>query len=66
MTATANERRAIAVETINWLRSEMVVNGAYEYKGKAIYDGLTRDHIDYVIGVMGESTPTATTERTGP
>lgn len=43
------ERGKIAVEVVNFLLSEMVVDRAYEYNGKPIYNSLTREHIEYVI-----------------
>jgi len=46
---TDEERGKVAVEVINWLLSEMTQNNAYESNGRPIYDGLTRDHIDYVV-----------------
>jgi len=53
-----DERGKVALEVINWLLSDMVVNNAYEYDGKPMYDGLTSQHIDYVLAEFrGEHKP---------
>lgn len=55
-----------AVDVVNYLLAGMERNNAYEYNGRSIYDGLTRDHIDETIrNFASRPTQPQTPEQTG-